>query len=393
MKLNEIQAAIRDRNGDGWLFCDIHHRDKLAYRILGLDPDRLTTRRWYYYIPAAGEPQKLVSHVEAGRLDDLPGDKATYLGWKEMHARLGQILGQCRRLFMQYSPLNNIPMVSTVDAGTVELVRSLGVEVLSSATLVQMFEARLNEQQMELHRLAGQKVYAIKDRAFALLAEALSAGRPITEYDVQSFIMQQFAQHNLTADDDRPMVAVNAHAANPHFELTAANSLPIRRGDRVLIDLWAREAVPDSIYYDITWCGYMGATPPDLYAHLFGVVVSARQAAQRFIADRLAGREPIRGWEVDDVCRGAIASQGYGDYFLHRTGHSIHSQVHGNGVNMDNLETRDDREIIPGSCFSIEPGIYLDDIGVRSEIDVLLDYDGQATVVGQEQDSLLCFDL
>jgi Xaa-Pro dipeptidase len=294
---------------------------------------------------------------------------------------------------MQYSPLNNIPMVSTVDAGTVELVRSLGVEVLSSATLVQMFEARLNEQQMELHRLAGQKVYAIKDRAFGLLAEALSTGRPITEYDVQSFIMEQFAQDNLTADDDRPMVAVNAHAANPHFELTAANSLPIRRGDRVLIDLWAREAVPDSIYYDITWCGYMGATPPDLYAHLFGVVVSARQAAQRFIADRLAGREPIRGWEVDDVCRGAIASQGYGDYFLHRTGHSIHSQVHGNGVNMDNLETRDDREIIPGSCFSIEPGIYLDDIGVRSEIDVLLDYDGLATVVGQEQDSLLCFDL
>jgi Xaa-Pro dipeptidase len=204
--------------------------------------------------------------------------------------------------------------------------------------------------------------------------------------------MEQFAQHNLTPDDDRPMVAVNAHAANPHFELTAHNSLPIRRGDRVLIDMWAREAVPDSIYYDITWCGYMGAIPPDLYAHLFGLVVDARKAAQRFIADRLAKREPMRGWEVDDVCRGAIASQGYGEYFLHRTGHSIHTHVHGNGVNMDNLETRDDREIIPGSCFSIEPGIYLGDIGVRSEIDILIDYDGHATVVGQEQESLLVFD-
>ncbi len=393
MRLDEIQAAIRELDGDGWLFFDIHQRDKLAYRILDLDPDRLTTRRWYYYVPAAGEPQKLVSRVEGGRLDDLPGAKATYLGWQEMHAKLRQILGQCRRLFMQYSPHNNIPMVSTVDAGTVELVRSFGIEVLSSATLVQMFEARLNEKQIELHRLAGQKVYAIKDRAFALLAEAVKARQPITEYDVQSFIMEQFAQHALTADDDRPMVAVNAHAANPHFDLTAANSLPIRRDDRVLIDLWAREAVPDGIYYDITWCGYMGVTPPDMYAHLFGVVVDARRAAQRFIAERLARQEPMRGWEVDDVCRGTIASQGYGEYFLHRTGHSIHSQVHGNGVNMDNLETRDDREIIPGSCFSIEPGIYMGDIGVRSEIDILLDYAGHATVVGQEQERLICIDL
>jgi Xaa-Pro dipeptidase len=392
MKLSEIQAAIKALNGDGWLFFDIHRRDKIAYRILGLDPDKLTTRRWYYYIPADGEPQKLVSRVESERLDSLPGVKATYLGWKEMHAGLGQMLGQGRRIFMQYSPNNNIPMVSYVDAGTIELVRSFGIEVLSSATLVQMFEARLSEKQIELHRLAGQKVYAIKDRAFALLAEAAKAGKPITEYDVQSFILEQFVQHNLTADGDGPMVAVNAHAANPHFGLTAQNSLPIRRGDRVLIDMWAREAVPDSIYYDITWCGYMGATPPELYARLFGIVVNARQAAQRFIADRLAKQEPIRGWEVDDVCRGYIAGQGYGEYFLHRTGHSIHSQVHGNGVNLDNLETRDDREIIPGSCFSIEPGIYLGDIGVRSEIDILLDYDGHATVVGQEQDSLICID-
>jgi len=392
MKLDEIQAAIRELNGDGWLFFDIHRRDKLAYRILNLDPDRLTTRRWYYYIPAAGEPQKLVSRVESERLDDLPGAKATYLGWKEMHAKLGQMLGQGRRVFMQYSPNNNIPMVSYADAGTVELVRSFGIEVLSSATLVQMFEARLSEKQIELHRLAGQKVYAIKDGAFAMLAEAVKAGQPITEYDVQSFIVEQFAQHNLTADGERPMVAVNAHAANPHFELTTQNSLPIRRGDRVLIDMWAREAVPDSIYYDITWCGYMGATPPDLYARLFGVVVNARKAAQQFIADRLAKQEPMRGWEVDDVCRGYIAGQGYGQHFLHRTGHSIHSQVHGNGVNMDNLETKDDRELIFGSCFSIEPGIYLDDIGVRSEVDIVLDYEGHATVVGQEQESLICID-
>lgn len=274
----------------------------------------------------------------------------------------------------------------------VELIRSFGVNVISSATLVQMFEARLDERQIELHRIAGNKICRIKDEAFEKIVRAIKSKITISEYEVQSFIMKQFEQNNLTCDGILPIVAVNSHAANPHFELTTENSLPIQNNDRVLIDLWARENIPNGIYYDITWCGYMGTKPPDLYSHLFNIVVNARKRAKDFIIERIAKQEPIQGWEVDDVCRSYITSEGYGDYFLHRTGHSIHTEVHGNGVNIDNLETKDDREIIPGSCFSIEPGIYKGDIGVRSEISVLLDHNRNVAVVGEEQENLICID-
>jgi len=389
MNVNDIQRAIQDNEGDGWLFFDIHHRDTIAYQILGLDLERFTTRRWYYFIPKKGMPMKLVHRVEQGRLDTLPGNTVVYVGWKELHEQLKSLLDGSRRIFMQYSPMNNIPMVSCVDAGTVELIRSFGKDVLSSAELVQFFEARLDDAGAASHRAAGMKVQRIKDDAFQLIIRSIKANRRITEYDVQQFILAEFDRENLTCDGSPPMVGVNQHAADPHFEVSPTGSSIIKEDDRVLIDLWARENLPQGIYYDITWCGFMGRKPDEEYRHLFEIVATARSRTKQFIAQRIAGRQPVYGWEADDACRNYIAERGYGDFFLHRTGHSIHRSVHGNGANLDNLETKDERQIIWGSCFSIEPGIYKDGVGVRSEIDVLVDGQGNVSVVGPEQDKLI----
>ncbi|MCE5266761.1 MAG: M24 family metallopeptidase [Planctomycetaceae bacterium] len=392
MNIRDIQQAIRDNDGDGWLFFDIHQRDPIAYQILGLDIAKFTTRRWYYFVPREGTPTKLIHRVELGRIASLPGNTVVYVGWKELHEKLKRLLEGSRRVFMQYSPLNNIPMVSFVDAGTVELVRSMNKEVLSSAELVQFLEARVDEVGAASHRAAGVKVQRIKDEAFRLMIDAIRSGRRITEYDVQQFILAEFEKGKLTCDNSPPMVGVNEHAADPHFEVSAAGSAVIKENDRVLIDLWARENTPQGIYYDITWCGFMGRTPDPEYQKMFDVAVQARELTKRFVTRRLADREPVYGWQADDVCRSYIAEQGYGSYIAHRTGHSIHRSVHGNGANLDNLETRDERRLIPNSCFSIEPGIYKDGIGVRTEIDALIDGQGNLSVAGPEQQKLVLLD-
>ena len=261
MNLADIQQAIRNNEGDGWLFFDIHHRDTIAYRILDLDTKAFTTRRWYYFIPAEGTPTKLVHRVEGGRLSTLPGNTVVYVGWRELHETLRCVLDGSQRIFMQYSPLNNIPMISCVDAGTVELIRSLGKDVLSSAELVQRFEAGVDEAGVASHRAAGVKIQRIKDDAFQLIIRSIKFGRRITEYDVQRFLLQEFDRENLTCDGSPPMVGVNEHAADPHFEVSPTDSTVIKENDRVLIDLWAREDMPEGIYYDITWCGFMGRKP------------------------------------------------------------------------------------------------------------------------------------
>jgi len=388
MNLSDMQRAIRDNDGDGWLFFDIHHRDPLAYQILGLDAQRMTTRRWYYFVPKQGAPTKLVHRVEQGRIAGLPGNTVSY-GWKELHEKLRRLLAGSRRIFMQYSPMNNIPMISCVDAGTVELVRSFGTDVLSSAGLVQVFEAAVDEAGAASHRAAGAIIQRIKDEAFQRIITAVKSNRRITECDVQQFLLAEFDKENLTCDGSPPMVGVNEHAADPHFEVSPTQSAAIRENDRVLIDLWARQNAPEGIYYDITWCGFMGRKPDEEYRRLFEIVVQARNLTKQFIAARLAAGQPVCGWEADDVCRNYIGQQGYGDFFLHRTGHSIHGSVHGNGANLDNLETKDERPLLPGSCFSIEPGIYKDGIGVRSEISVLVDGLGNLSVTGPEQEELI----
>jgi len=390
MDLNLIQKAIARYGLDGWLFYDFHHRDAIAYRILGLDLHKFTTRRWFYYIPVKGEPVRIVSAVEATRLDSLSGKKLVYRSWEELHECLKTTLRGTGPVAMQYSPMNNIPYVSVVDGGILELLRSFGAKIVSSANLVQLFESVIDEAGYQAHLAAGKLVQQIKDEAFELIRAKVHNGEVITEYEVQQYIVRRFTEENLTDDGDHPIVGVNEHPADPHFEPTPENTYPIKPGDTLLIDLWARKNDESGIYYDITWCGFIGQNPPAKYVQIFNIVRDARNAARDFIRDKFRKGESCFGWEVDDVCRKVVIAAGYGDYFVHRTGHSIGREVHGNGVNIDNLETKDERELIPGICFSIEPGIYLPgEMAARSEINVFITPAGEVVVAGAEQEKLI----
>jgi Xaa-Pro dipeptidase len=389
--IGRIQEELRRSGLDGWLLYDFHNRDAIAYRVLGLDYGKFTSRRWFYFIPAQGEPTRLCSKVESTKLDSLPGAKRLYLSWRELHQSLRELLGGARKVAMQWSPEANIPYVSVIDGGTVDLVRSLGAEVVSSADLVQTFDALLGEEGYRSHVEAGERVQRIKDEAFAHIGAELRAGREITQYQVQQFIVRRFGEEGLTCKGENPIVGSNEQQADPHFEPTPENARPIRPGDAVLIDLWAKLDRPGAIFYDITWCGFVGPQPPPpKYVEIFQIACKARDAAVSFVRERFAAGRPLRGWEVDDVCRGVVEKAGYGASFIHRTGHSIGEEVHGNGVNIDNLETRDERLLVPGICFSIEPGIYLPgEMAVRTEINVFITPAGRVDVSGAVQQDLV----
>jgi Xaa-Pro aminopeptidase len=390
MDVGKIQAALKEKGVDGWLFCDFHNRDHLAYRILGLDFNKMTSRRWFYYIPADGEPVGLVHRVEKTKLDSLPGKKVFYHPWEQLHSSLEEILGEPKKIAMQYSPLNNIPYVSIIDGGTVELIKSFGHEIASSADLVQQFEAIIDEKGYQSHIKAGDIIQHIKNEAFAEISKALGKGRSLTEYDLMKFILKRFDEEGIESGDDIPIVGINDHPADPHFEPKEEGAYEFKKGDMVLIDLWGKLKEPGSIYYDITWCGFIGDEPPEKYQEIFHVVRDARIAAVNFVRKRFDEGKPCYGWEVDDACRDVVKEAGYGDYFIHRTGHSIGEEVHGNGVHIDNLETRDERLLVPGICFSIEPGIYLDgEMAARSEIDCFITLDGEVVVQGEEQMELV----
>jgi Xaa-Pro dipeptidase len=389
-----IQRELQAAGFDGWLLCDFHNRDRIAYHVLGLEYGKFTSRRWFYWIPSHGEPGKLCSKVESGKLDSLPGSKTLYRSWRDLHAGLRAMLGGARTVAMQYSPTCNIPYVSIVDGGTIDMIRSLGYEVVSSAGLVQTFQAVLDDAAYRTHLEAGRRVQKIKDEAFALVGTELGAGRTLTQYDVQQFILRRFAEDGLTCQGELPIVGTNEQPSDPHFEPTPANARPIRKGDTLLIDLWAKLDQPGAIFYDITWCGFLGTNPPAKYVEIFNVVRDARDAALAFINARYDAGQKLFGWEVDDACREVVEKAGYGDYFVHRTGHSIGENVHGNGVNIDNLETRDERELVAGICFSIEPGIYLaGEMAVRSEINVFITPDGKVDVAGAMQRELVLIDV
>lgn len=389
MDLARIQQALRERKLGGWLFCDFHHRDHLAYRILGLDSTRMTTRRWFYFIPAKGKPKKLVHSIEKGKLDSLPGSMQVYLPWEQLHALLKKTLGPAKKIAMQYSPKNNLPPISLVDAGTIELVKGFGHKVVSSADLVQLFESVIDEKGYATHKEAAAAVDRIRAEAFEEIGKAIRSGRDVTEYDITQFILRRFKESGLETED-APIVGNNDHPADPHFEATPKNSRQFKRGDTVLIDLWAKRNVPGAIYYDITWVGYIGDEPPAKYVEIFTVVKNARDAAISIVKERFAKGQRCYGWEVDDACRAVVKKAGYGKYFTHRTGHSIGEETHGNGVNIDNLETRDDRELMRGCCFSIEPGIYLEGrMAARTEINMFIRRDGIAEVTGEMQTELV----
>lgn len=387
MNVTAIQEALREEGLDGWLFFDHHVRDPLAYRVLGLSQSLHVTRRWYYFIPADGEPRKLSHRIEPGHLDPLPGSKTIYSSWDTQRGGLQGILGGAKRIAMQYSPDCAIPYVSLVDAGTVELVRGLGVEVASSANLIQLFEARWNAAQLEMHLEAGRRVDRVRREAFELIAAKQRVGERIGEFDIQQYIMRRFTEEGMVTDNG-PIVAVNANASNPHYGPSAETNVEIRKNDAILIDLWAKLDKPDAVYYDITWTGYCGTNPPDELVNMFAAGTGARDAAIAVVKFASEARQPLCGYEVDDACRNYMKHQGYGDYFVHRTGHSIGVEVHGTGANMDNLETHDVRRVIPWTCFSIEPGIYMEKYGIRTEINMFIGED-EARVTGEIQEKLV----
>jgi Xaa-Pro aminopeptidase len=368
MQLEAIKAALREANLDGWLFYDHHRRDPIAYRVLNINPV-MCTRRWYYVIPKEGEPKKLVHRIESHNLADLPGAQERYSSWREQREGLSWLLHGKKTVAMQYSALNNIPYVGLVDAGTVELVKSCGVEVVSSADLVQQFEACWSEEQWQSHLAAGQVVHQAVRTAFAAIRDAVSAGKEISEYDVQQEMVRLFEANGLISDEP-PCVAVNANTANPHYSPSRELSLPIHSGDFVLLDVWGKENKPGAVYFDITWTGYVGEKVPEQYTKVFEVVREARDTAIILVQKSLQAGRILYGYEVDDAAREVITRNGYGAFFVHRTGHSIGEDVHGNGANMDNFETHDERRIIARTGFSIEPGIYMHEFGIRSEVNV-----------------------
>jgi Xaa-Pro dipeptidase len=388
MDVQRIQQALRDRDFDGWLLCDFRNRDFFSYRVLGLDPAKKVSRRWYYWIPARGTPKKLVSRVEPHVIDALAGARLEYTTWPELHQRLKSMLGTRKRIAMQYSRRNNVPYVSTADAGTVELVKGLGHTVASSADLLQMFVSTIDAEGYRLHKEAGVAIDRIRAEAFEEMAKAARTGRG-TEWDMVRFVMKRFAEEGLTTYSE-PMVGVNDHGADPHFEVTKENARPFKMGDMILFDLWAKKNVPAGIYYDITWVAFLGDQPPKKYLKIWNAAKNGRDAAIEYVTDRVARGKTTYGWQVDDACRRVVEKAGFGKYFLHRTGHSIDTETHGGGVNIDNFETRDERELLPGCCFSIEPGIYLaGEMAVRTEINMFIHANATAEVTGEIQREML----
>jgi Xaa-Pro aminopeptidase len=381
-----IQSELRANKIDGWLFYDHHRRDPIANSILHLGGNGLASRRWFYFIPSKGEPRKLVHRIEAEMLDSLAGRKYVYSGWEELHKTLPKLLSGSKTIAMQYSPENNIPYIGLVDAGTVELVRKLKKKVVSSANLVQKFEAAWSDEQLASHLEAGKIIDRVRQDAFSRAASFVHEGKPISEYELQQWIAQQFRKNGLLPE--QTIVAVQPNNGNPHYEPKPEGSRPIRAGDLLLLDMWSKFDRPGSVFYDITWMGYLGDRVPDTYAKIFRLVRQARDNAVNQVKEAMQEGHAIHGWEVDRAARETIRKAGYAKYFVHRTGHSIGENIHGNGANMDGLETRDDRTIIPHTCFSIEPGIYLADFGIRSEVNVYVS-EREARVTGAIQDEIL----
>ena len=379
--IESIQKALQHDKLDGWLFYSFRGSDPIAENILKLDQARFTTRRWFYYVPANGNPQKIVHAIEQGTLDGLPGNKRVYLPWQQLHQTLRDALAGAKKVAMQYSPLNTIPYISRVDAGTVELIRSLGTEVVSSADLVQVFEAVWSDEQLESHLYAAKNMRELVDVIFKEVGRRVRESVPTTELHIQSFIWDQFARRNLEANH-APIVAINEHSADPHYTPNADQNLPMTKGDFLLVDMWSKRRTPHAVYDDITWTGFIGETVPEKHQNIFNVVRAGRDAAIKFAQERYPASDVLYGWQIDDAARQSITKAGYGEYFIHRTGHSIHEEVHGNGANIDNLETQDNRRLMARTCFSIEPGVYLKGtFGVRSEVDMYLS-DVEAIVTG-----------
>ena len=379
INLAEVQKALAAEKVDGWLIYDFHHINAVARELFDFGGGHMVTRRWFYLIPAQGEPFLLGHKIEQANFPPLPGRVVYYAGWQELHHHLRELLRSTGkttpRVAMEYSPLNDVPTVAYVDAGMIELLRSFGAEIVSSANLIQFFQAPWDAEQLQSHIAAAKILHTTQQQAFKKIEAALQANQTITEYDIQQFIKNQIRAGGAMSEDD-PIVAVNANASNPHYAPTATHNSPIRKGDVILLDLWCKMQTPRAVYADITWMGYAGASVPAEVQTVFRTLTTARDKAVDFLRQQFAAGQAVPGYRVDEIVREHITNAGYGQYFFHRTGHSIGTSVHGNGVNMDSYETRDSRQIIPKVAFSIEPGIYQPKFGMRTEIDVYFGTNG-----------------
>jgi len=379
-----VQERLRTVGLDGWLLYDFHGSNPIAARLAGLDGGRhMATRRWYYLIPAEGQPRGLVHAIERHNLDALPGERFVYAGRQQLEAGLTRLLSGMRRVAMEYSPMCAIPYLSRVDAGTAEMVRARGIEILSSGDLVQQFEAAWTPDQLASHRAASESLYRIKDRAFQAASDALRRGTALDEYQLQQQMVRWFEEEGLVSDSP-PVVAVGSHAGDPHYLPSAGDCHPIVANEVLLLDLWGKKPDPGAVFADITWVAVTAAQVPGEVSRAFAAIASARDAAVQLVADAARAGRDLRGWEVDRAARSVLEHEGYADRIMHRTGHSLGESVHGNGVHMDDYETHDDRRLLPGTGFTIEPGLYFDSFGVRTEINVYRG-DDEAVVTGPRQ--------
>jgi Xaa-Pro aminopeptidase len=379
--LKSVQAAVAQQGLDGWLLYDFRGLNVLARRVLTMPEDQFLSRRWFYFVPAQGEPRKLLHRIEPHALDHVPGPAKSYLRWQELEAGVADLIKGCKRVAMEYVPRNANPYVSRVDAGTVELVRSCGVEIVPSGDLVQLFEACWDDEQWKMHLEAARHTQMAFNVAFQFIAERVRSSGSVRETEVQQRILDHFEATGLVTDHP-PIVGVGPHSGDPHYAPGPSSDATMREGDFVLIDLWGKLNHPKAVYSDLTWTGFVGTEVPAKYEQIFQIVARARDAGIARVKDAFAAGKPLQGWEVDQATRDVIDGAGYGQYFCHRTGHSIGLETHGNGANMDNLETREERRVLPRTCFSIEPGIYLPEFGVRSEVNVFVDGQSQVHVTG-----------
>ena len=390
MDIKGIQEYLEEHEIEAWLMADFHGRNQLAMDFLGISG--FLSRRSFYLIPASGEPTAFVHAIEQEKFKHLPGEMIVFSGYKQLEELLREQVGRYRKVAMEYSAMGRLPYVGLVEAGTIELIRSFDVEIVTSADLVAKFQASLSVEQIALHRMAAHNVVETKDKAFAFIQNKLTGSERVTEYDVVQFILGQFKALDMETDHG-PNCSINGNAGNPHYEPQADSSAEIKKGDLILIDLWAKLSQPEGVYADITWMAFAGSQGdiPAKYNQMFAAIVSAREAAVEFLRDNI-GKRPVFGYEVDDACREKVIEAGFGEYFTHRTGHSITTDVHGTGPNIDNLETEDRRKLQQGHLFSIEPGVYMKDCGFRTEIDVLISYDGpEVTTLPAQQEILALF--
>ncbi len=373
--LNAIQKSLLELKIDGWLFYDFMGSDSIGRSILGISSKEKNNRGWYYYIPYQGAPSKLVHGIESKIFDHLPGKKEVYIDRREMIEKLHSLFKAGQKIALQYSPYNAIPTISKIDAGTFELLKSFKLNLISSGDLIQQFDACLSKIQLNTHINVSKELDEVLKKALQYIKHKVQKHQEITELSLQKFLKKQIKAHGLVTDME-PVVATGDNTANPHYSTGETNNSPIHVRRLVQLTFCAKEKKDDAVYSSISWVAYIGDEVPPEYQNNFKIVKNCRDKMMEFIDQSLKRKKKIRGWEVDDFTRKYVEKEGLIGNFLHRSGHSLGISCYAHAVNLDNLETKDDRQIIPGLCLSISPGVYFADYGMKTEINIHTDSKG-----------------